>query len=1164
MNYLKPRSGLLLCLYVLCSAVLLQAQSQLVPLVTNKTPMPLSNKFSPGLYGNINQEGDFVFMGRTSSAVFLRRAGSSAPIRLYQTSEEVLGYPGSRGGLITDVRINDSMLAYSLDFALQNGENQGIIFAYDLTSASVSKLVSGLDYIPGSTTTTYGRELGFIGLNASSAIAFSAPLAGPGVTPGTTIFIKPAGLEPAAIVSLGDTLPDIGQAIFITPVSFNDRGEVLFLAGTSNQAGYFIGSIGQPIKKVATSLEGHGVPISGILNNNGEVAYATPDRIIWLYSGTDTRQVVASLGTPAPETGSFSYPSAPLAFNDNGDIIFTSMYGSNVLDFGLFRVRTAASDTFETVANRHQQISGDTRNFIGFSSVSMNNSGVVGFRSQIGWGVGGDRSYGMFRQTGTNLAETLAINGSPAPSSLGGTFSLDRSSITGTLDDGKVWFRTELIEGNATYAEILGSSGGPDNFSILMSTADDLPEGKEAILRTFRPGAAGNYVGFLAQRAGGALSIAVHNIVSHNTELVATELESIPALNGGKIRFNTINTVFINSNGTVVFGVNVTGGLGNAGNAILAKDPGQPIRKVVVTGDPVPGMSGVSFTGVNLSSALPIPLNDNGQVLFRGTFYANSAGQGLYRVTGSTVETVAQSGMPASDGAVFNYASDNFSVNDASINQSGQVAFLAKTGNPAVPGIYIWNSGAPLTIARVGDPSIWGDPWGGMYAPVFNDNGTIIFIAGIASQGGLLTASYSSPTPTPILTGAISLGELGTVTDANYRDFAINNAEVIIGRVDLTGGTADSAYMVRRGAQGLFQTPVVQGQSAPGTINGTFTTLLSSRNNYLSELIAIDPDGHIAFVSEAQDMDGTRAGIWHIKPDNSIEAILVRGILAPAFGGGAAVSSAPSSRWNSGQKYSFWARITGGTFTDGIFLFVPPAPEPTPAGTDVSIAPVDQTTGTTPVQLDFASVSTPGETTVTSSAAGPEVTGAFRLGDTPTYYDITTTAVFSGPIEVCVDIPAGFPEGVQPSLLHYENEAWVNVTTLTTATQVCGVVTSLSPFVVAAIPAIALEVEVTPNVLWPPNNKMVSITANITVSHADPDAQVSVELVSITSDESLDSSDIRGAIFGTDSRSFQLRAKRLGSGDGRIYEIKYRAIDLVNNYSVERTVSVLVPHDHRK
>jgi hypothetical protein len=73
----------------------------------------------------------------------------------------------------------------------------------------------------------------------------------------------------------------------------------------------------------------------------------------------------------------------------------------------------------------------------------------------------------------------------------------------------------------------------------------------------------------------------------------------------------------------------------------------------------------------------------------------------------------------------------------------------------------------------------------------------------------------------------------------------------------------------------------------------------------------------------------------------------------------------------------------------------------------------------------------------------------FALGDPPTYYDIDTTATFTGPVVVCLTYPAGaFPPDASPRLFHYVGGQWVDVTTRvdTVARVVCGTVPSFSPF----------------------------------------------------------------------------------------------------------------------
>ncbi len=122
----------------------------------------------------------------------------------------------------------------------------------------------------------------------------------------------------------------------------------------------------------------------------------------------------------------------------------------------------------------------------------------------------------------------------------------------------------------------------------------------------------------------------------------------------------------------------------------------------------------------------------------------------------------------------------------------------------------------------------------------------------------------------------------------------------------------------------------------------------------------------------------------------------------------------------------------------------------TPAGSNVTVQPVDPTTGTTPVTITFTSVTTPGMTSVTTSGAGTAPPAGFRLGTPPEYYSIETTAVYSGPIHICINYSGS---GRNLRLFHWSAAAgtWQDVTDSVSpgadgSTIICGWVTSFSLF----------------------------------------------------------------------------------------------------------------------
>jgi hypothetical protein len=120
----------------------------------------------------------------------------------------------------------------------------------------------------------------------------------------------------------------------------------------------------------------------------------------------------------------------------------------------------------------------------------------------------------------------------------------------------------------------------------------------------------------------------------------------------------------------------------------------------------------------------------------------------------------------------------------------------------------------------------------------------------------------------------------------------------------------------------------------------------------------------------------------------------------------------------------------------------------TPVGSDVSVVP-DGAPDPSSIQVTFQTVSVAGTTTVALSDTGPELPAGYQAGVPPTYYDVQTTATYAGTITVCFSYAGQSP--APTALFHYENGDWVDVTSSNDPDnqKICGVTTSLSPFVAA-------------------------------------------------------------------------------------------------------------------
>jgi hypothetical protein len=123
----------------------------------------------------------------------------------------------------------------------------------------------------------------------------------------------------------------------------------------------------------------------------------------------------------------------------------------------------------------------------------------------------------------------------------------------------------------------------------------------------------------------------------------------------------------------------------------------------------------------------------------------------------------------------------------------------------------------------------------------------------------------------------------------------------------------------------------------------------------------------------------------------------------------------------------------------------------TPAGQSVAVVPDDGTSG---ASLVFADVSVAGNTTVTELPVPPEEPTGYEVGGA-SFWDIQTTATFTGMVEVCFNYDEAALVGNEADvvLLHYDAAVpeWVDITTTRDAAgnQVCGMTLNLSPFVVA-------------------------------------------------------------------------------------------------------------------
>jgi hypothetical protein len=837
-------------------------------------------------------------------------------------------------------------LAFAVDFASSSGQIQRAILVYD--GSSFKKIAASADTAPNSGGAVFGRQLTLAGINDNGDVAFTAPLTAIGspAPSQTTLFIVPSGGTAVRIAGPGDAAPGTGGtltniALANAPNSLaNNSGEILFTAtvvGGSGGIGVFVGSVGSVRKVVAN---GDAIPGGGTfsittvpparLNSNGPVAFQVNNgsgaRTLWVHSvaGGITRLVSSGDAAPAALGGTLSLPTLA-AFNNGGSVAFTaSVTGSGVTTQGVFRIGGPIDgNNVQTVAYANQPAPGASPAvFSAFAAISMTSSAqpMISFHATLS---NGSVARGLFRQLAADPPEKIVLEGDNAPLAGGGTFNLLNTSITRTLDNGQVYSFADVVGGTATYCEFFATAL---NKTILMNDADALLAGSRLSLRTFRVGAAGDYVAFFAQQTGGRLSLVARNITNGVTTTLVTEGD--PAPGGGKIRLSNFSFVYINASGTIVFQARIIGGAQGVSTGIFVSSTSNGLQKLVAAGDIDPNTLS-QFVSPTINSLSPSPINGTGQVVFRATVLGKI---GLYVGTaGGSIQRVVQNGDPAPGGGTFLTPSTVQAINSA-----GQVAFFSTTsGGPGQnQGIFIGNpGGSPAKVVISGDavPSSTTFATFPNVGYSFNDSGEVAFKA--ALNGGALAGVFVGSTTriqTIALNGNFSNAGAAFNTALNA-DVLINNEHDVVFHSALTGGGTDSAYFLRRGPSGSLQTVAAQGQAAPGT-NGTFFTLSPTVNNFVGENFALGPTGEVAFTNSFQNSAGLfLTGAFRLRTDNLLEKILARPDIVPNTDNGIFAGGFQGMGTGGPGHFAFQALVLGGNVDDVIYVTNSPAVDLAPA-----------------------------------------------------------------------------------------------------------------------------------------------------------------------------------------------------------------------------------------
>jgi hypothetical protein len=373
--------------------------------------------------------------------------------------------------------------------------------------------------------------------------------------------------------------------------------------------------------------------------------------------------------------------------------------------------------------------------------------------------------------------------------------------------------------------------------------------------------------------------------------------EIAPNTDGGTLNpVAFINPTTINASGRVAFNSEVDGSDRNQG--VFVADSDGTISAIAIgcgglggSGDttsmcgdasPIGGHFGGFFFGTFFTP----DINDAGDVLFLCDVNGGDSRRALFLYRGASGEIVkvAAIGDPSPIGGTFG------AVGPGSLNNNGQVVFLASAISTINSDIFMWDNGVVTKVAAVGDPA----PEGGTFSGL-----------------GVESAGFQDGTNIPV----------GPLPDINDSD------QIAFGAI-VSGGITERGIVVRSGQVDEWYVKVPD----PTPIGGTYLDMQAA---------SINNTGQIAFFADYHPTPETINSGWFAGAPGNWRKVVV--FFDPIDGGqclGLAFSRNPMQTIDAAGNVVFWANLdSNGTadrlvlgLTDGNLLIAARRGDPTPIG----------------------------------------------------------------------------------------------------------------------------------------------------------------------------------------------------------------------------------------
>jgi len=635
------------------------------------------------------------------------------------------------------------------------------------------------------------------------------------------------------IVAIGDETPDGEVLTRILGFSMNESGDILFAAETSGPS-----------------------PSSGL-----------PDCGLFLARGTAISRVIAA-GDATPIGTLVELSSPQLA--DNGQIYFTgkALGADGTLTQAILRVSNPDVEVIVKQGDRSE--TGDE--IVAPDVQAVSNSGAVAFLDNSG-----GKAVAYLRTGG--VVATVAKEGTPIPGS-----TLVFGGITGFTpfifsqkaigpDDAVTLLGAFLLKsGNAALAlyRYTKSSG----LQELLRTGQPVQNYEVHLLSTSVLDAQGTI--YCGAFSFGFVNGAVIKIAQNQRKLT-----QFPGANGQTVGNKA--PYAINRQGDAVFDR-----LEFFANSAFAKPfPGIPAgqdislnlfhlannkAETVVSGlsPSLPGSRFFSFSNLVTTS--------RGDALFIGNV---AGGRNLFRMRNNSIEVIARQGQQIGNLTVR-------SLTKAVMNDQGVIAFQAETNTGSA--IFVLRGATPERLMASGDPAAGDLLVGHVFDVSINQSGQIAFIANLANPDGsnrtqalFLATATSSGYTMSIVTDLSSLPRIKSTQAQFMIDLSLgDNGTIVFTARAMQAEAVFKATPRPRGAGFDVEKKAESGGATP--MGGTFsqaTELQPPGGAFQPEVFIspqITPQGTISFMAKVTMSDNrSTIGIFSLRPGGSLEKVVASG-----------------------------------------------------------------------------------------------------------------------------------------------------------------------------------------------------------------------------------------------------------------------------------------------